>query len=75
MTEPKAWHCPNCNAYHAPHVETCPKPKADAFPLEGYQQRQANFAATGQNWEALWNAQQASNAGLTYAELGIGAVT
>lgn len=26
MTEPKAWHCPACNAYHAPHVDTCPNP-------------------------------------------------
>lgn len=22
---PTAWHCPACNAYHAPHVDTCPK--------------------------------------------------
>lgn len=53
MTEPKAWHCPNCNAYHAPHVDTCPKPKAaagslseqlrerDAFSLEEIQKRHA----------------------------------
>lgn len=22
----EAWFCPACKAYHAPHVETCPKP-------------------------------------------------
>ncbi len=22
--ERKAWHCPACNAYHAPHCDTCP---------------------------------------------------
>lgn len=27
MTERKAWHCPSCNRYHAPHVETCPGSK------------------------------------------------
>lgn len=52
MTEPKAWHCPNCNAYHAPHVDTCPKPKTasgslgpggqfDAFSLDELRKQQA----------------------------------
>ena len=26
MTDRKPWHCPSCNAYHGPHVDTCPKP-------------------------------------------------
>lgn len=30
--ERKAWHCPACNAYHAPHCDTCPVPTRYGLP-------------------------------------------
>lgn len=60
MTEPKAWHCPNCCAYHAPHVDTCPKPKP-AVNLGGQHSSYGQSMNTSQYQEMLRNAQQAQN--------------
>lgn len=62
MTEPKAWHCPSCNAYHAPHVDTCPKPKppVNLGGQHSYGQALAS-AATNPNFVDLLHARQAQN--------------
>lgn len=41
MTDRKPWHCPSCNAYHGPHVDTCPKPTQLT---SGYMQNVPNSA-------------------------------
>jgi hypothetical protein len=53
MTDRKPWHCPSCNAYHGPHVDTCPNPRKLAFQavneqpsyLNGFSQAQTAAAS------------------------------